>query len=48
MIKIKQQGDSFRLEIQNEEWKFGSREEMEKALKQLLDLKDAHGKLLDK
>lgn len=45
MIKIKQNNQKWRIEIQEEEWQFESREEFESALKTLLDLKEINGQL---
>jgi len=39
-IVIKQTGDKWRLELRDEEWVFESREDMEKGLKILLDMKN--------
>jgi len=47
-IKIKQHKTGYRLEIDNEEWEFESRKEMEKVLKIFLDLKELNGQLKDR
>jgi hypothetical protein len=45
MMKIKQYGEKWRLEVENEEWEFRSRKDMESRLKILLDLKESKGQL---
>ena len=45
MIAIKMRGDKFRLEVREEEFEFANREEMQKILTNILDLKDKCGKL---
>ena len=44
-IKIRQNGDNYRVNLDDEEWQFNSRKEMEAGLKILLDMKDKKGKL---
>lgn len=44
-IKIKQNNQNWRLNIEDEEWAFESRKEMESALKILLDLKEKKGNI---
>lgn len=45
MIRIKQNREKWILGIESEEWQFESREEMEKSLKTILDLKSKNGQL---
>ena len=44
-IKIKQNGEKYRLVIDDEEWEFLDRKSMELGLKFLLDLKEKRGKI---
>lgn len=44
-IKIKQNNQKWRLNIEDEEWEFETRAEMEKGLKILLDLKERKGNI---
>ena len=44
-IKIKQNGERYRLVIDDEEWEFLDRKSMELGLKFLLDLKEKRGKI---
>lgn len=44
-IKIKQNGQKWRVELQEEEWEFEDRTDMEKGLKTLLDLKEKKGQI---
>ena len=46
-IKIKQQQEKWRLELDNEEWQFDNRKDMEDGLKILLDLKEKKGRIKD-
>lgn len=45
MIAIRQKSNKYRLEIAGEEWEFDTREEMQKVLDYLLDLKEKNGKV---
>ena len=45
MIAIRLKGNKYRLEISGEEWEFDSREEMQRRLTYLLDLKETNGKI---
>ena len=44
-IKIRQHGQKWRVELQEEEWEFENRADMEKGLKTLLDLKEKKGQI---
>ena len=44
-IKIKQAGTKWRISIEDEEWEFESRAEMEKNLKTILDMKEKKGQI---
>ena len=44
-ITIKVYNDKWMIEIENEKWEFNSKEELEKAFKTLLDLKDKKGRI---
>ena len=48
MIGIKQNGEKWNMIIKEEQWQFETREQMEDILKNLLDMKETHGKLKDK
>ena len=41
-LEIKQHGDGWKISMEKERWHFKSKEDMEKCLKTLLDLKDKH------
>jgi hypothetical protein len=44
-IKIKMDRENWRIQIDNEEWEFKSRAEMESNLKVLLDMKESKGRI---
>lgn len=47
-LTIKQYGKKWRLSIDHEEWELDSREDLENAVKTLLDLKEKKGQLFQK
>ena len=44
-ITIKQREEKWRVEIREESWEFPTREDLDKALKTLLDLKQKNGRV---
>lgn len=47
-IKIKQQGSAYSISLDEEQWTFTNRKEMEAALKIMLDWKDKYGRIKDR
>jgi hypothetical protein len=44
-ITITQRGEKWRMRIQDEVWEFENKETFEKHLKEVLDLKEKHGRI---
>jgi hypothetical protein len=45
-ITIKQNGETWRVLIENEEWNFNDRKDLDENLKKILDIKEKKGRLI--